>query len=69
MNVVGALFVVAGFILILHGLKLIPKGAEVTAISRKALAVIRWQPRQEWRFYGKGATRLMLLLRSAPHWA
>lgn len=41
MNIVGALFVVAAFIVILHVLKLIPRGVEVTAVSRTALAVVR----------------------------
>ncbi len=41
MNIVGALIVVAGFVFLLRALKLIPKGAEVTTISRKALAVLR----------------------------
>lgn len=41
MSVLGALLVVAGFVVVLHVMRLVPKGAEVASASRAALAVIR----------------------------
>ena len=41
MSVFGALLVVAGFVVVLHVMRLVPKGAEVASASRAALAVIR----------------------------
>jgi hypothetical protein len=40
-NVLGALVVVAGFLVILHVARLVPKGVEITSVSRTALAVVR----------------------------
>jgi hypothetical protein len=40
-NLLGALLVVAGFVVILHAMRLVPKGVEVASASQAALAVIR----------------------------
>lgn len=43
MNLLGALIVIAGFVVLLRVLELVPRALEVTTVSRTALSVIQDQ--------------------------